>query len=187
MIQKQFISANDFLIDSYNLARQVHDSGFKPNFLVGFWRGGTPVGIAVQEYLAVKDVKTDHIALRTRAYEAIGKIGNQVQVNGLEYLVEHANAQDSILLVDDVFDTGLTMKAVIEEYHARARKNAAFDIRIATVYYKPDNNRTSRKPDFFLRETNQWLVFPHELHDLTAEEIREGKGEEVYKLLYGSR
>ena len=125
--------------------------------------------------------------MRTRAYEAIGKIGNQVQVNGLEYLVEHANAQDSILLVDDVFDTGLTMKAVIEEYHARARKNAAFDIRIATVYYKPDNNRTSRKPDFFLRETNQWLVFPHELHDLTAEEIREGKGEEVYKLLYGSR
>ncbi len=184
MTTKQFISANDFLIDSYKLARQVMDSGFRPDFLVGFWRGGTPVGIAVQEYLAMRDVKTDHIALRTRAYDTIEKMNSHIKVHGLDYLIDHANAADSVLLVDDVFDSGLTMQAVIREYAACARQNTAKTIRIATVYYKPTNNKTDRTPDFFLHKTDQWLVFPHELQDLSQDEIRQGKGEEIYRLLY---
>ena len=184
MAPKQFISADEFLIDSYKLARQVFESGFRPNFLVGFWRGGTPVGIAVQEYLAVKNVKTDHLALRTRAYEGIEQMNNTVLVDGLEYLIDHANASDSVLLVDDVFDTGLTMKAVVEEYTQKARKNVAADIRVATVYYKPTNNKTERVPDYFLHKTEAWLVFPHELKDLTPEEVLKGKGRDVYNVLH---
>ncbi len=184
MTQKQYITANDFLLDSYRLAKQILDSNFKPNFLVGFWRGGTPVGIAVQEYLLTKGVPTDHIALRTKAYEAIGKMQIEINVDGLDYLIKHANQNDSILLVDDVFDTGLSMQAVIEKYQQEARKNTAHDIRIATVYFKPENNKTKRQPDFFIHQTREWLVFPHELKDLTPEEIKAGKGQEIYDLLY---
>ncbi len=184
MIQKQFITANNFLADSYHLARQVFKSSFTPNFLVGFWRGGTPVGIAVQEYLAFKGVKTDHIALRTQAYHAITEMSDKVSVDGLEYLITKANADDSILLVDDVFDTGLSMQAVIEKYKNEARKNTAYDIRIATVYYKPTNNKTTISPDFFVHKTDKWLVFPHEIKGLTPDEILDGKGQEIYDLLY---
>ena len=51
------------------------------------------------------------------------------------------------------------------------------EIRIATPYYKPGNNKTSRRPDYYLHETEQWLVFPHELDGLTMEEIAANKPE----------
>lgn len=43
--------------------------------------------------------------------------------------------------------------------------------RIATVYFKPARNRSSLKPDFHVRTTDNWLVFPHELQGLTRAEI----------------
>ncbi|MGQ3180018.1 MAG: hypoxanthine phosphoribosyltransferase, partial [Blastomonas fulva] len=45
---KLYISANSLLEDSYRLAMQVIDSGYQPTHIVGIWRGGAPVGIAVQ-------------------------------------------------------------------------------------------------------------------------------------------
>ena len=50
-MDKVFISAQELLVDSFKLAHQIYTSGFRPQFIVGVWRGGAPVGIAVQEYL----------------------------------------------------------------------------------------------------------------------------------------
>ena len=71
-MQKQFISANQLLEDSFQLASDIHKSDFKPTFIVAIWRGGTPIGIAVQEYFAYHEVETDHIAVRTSSYTGIG-------------------------------------------------------------------------------------------------------------------
>ena len=46
---KIFISADSLLRDSVELGLRVVRSGFRPTFLVGIWRGGAPVGIAVQD------------------------------------------------------------------------------------------------------------------------------------------
>ena len=51
------------------------------------------------------------------------------------------------------------------------------EIRIATPYFKPGNNRTGRSPDYFLHQTDDWLVFPHELDGLSLAEIRSNKPE----------
>ena len=61
-MDKVYINAQDLLEDSFQLATNIYDSGFRPHFIVGIWRGGTPVGIAVQEFLEYKGVETDHIA-----------------------------------------------------------------------------------------------------------------------------
>ena len=53
-----------------SLAWQVYESGFRPDYIVGVWRGGAPIGIAVQEFLDVLGVKSDHIAIRTSSYAA---------------------------------------------------------------------------------------------------------------------
>ena len=53
----------------------MYESGFRPNYIVGVWRGGAPIGIAVQELLDVLGVKSDHIAIRTSSYESMGKQG----------------------------------------------------------------------------------------------------------------
>lgn len=174
-VTKEFISAESLLEDSFRLGVQILDSGFKPSFIVGVWRGGTPVGIAVQELLDFFDVPTDHIAIRTSLYTGINTRAREIRVHGLQYLVDNVEADAGLLVVDDVFDTGLSIQAVIRDLRTRARRNTPADIRVAAVYFKPENNRTDREPDYFVHQTDKWLVFPHELHGLTADEIRQHK------------
>ena len=50
-MSKVYLTAQGLLEDSFALAKQVLDSGFKPTFIIAIWRGGVPIGIAVQEYL----------------------------------------------------------------------------------------------------------------------------------------
>ena len=45
------------------------------------------------------------------------------------------------------------------------------DIRVATAWFKPKYNLTDIVPDYYINDTDQWLVFPHELEGLTREEI----------------
>jgi len=173
--EKIYISAQELLQDSFELGARVLESGFRPSFIIGVWRGGTPVGIAVQEILDYFDVKTDHIAIRTSSYIGIGRRDKQVQVHGLDYIVRNINAEDGLLIVDDVFDTGLSIAAIIKELTARTRKNTPHDIRIATPWYKATNNETEREPDYYIHDTSHWLVFPHELRGLSADEITNNK------------
>ncbi len=176
-MEKLFISAEGLLIDSFRLADQIFQSGFRPHFIVGVWRGGAPVGIAVQEFLDYVGVDTDHIAIRTSSYYSIDQQDKEVRVHGLNYIIDTVNAEDEVLLVDDVFDSGRSIVAILNELKAKTRANMPRTIKIATPYYKPDRNTTDIVPDFYLHETDQWLVFPHELSGLTPEEIQQVKPE----------
>ncbi len=169
-MNKTYLSAQTLLDKSYELAIQVFESGFRPDFIIGVWRGGAPVGIAVQEAMDFLGVDADHIAIRTSSYSGIGKRDKQVRVHGLRYLEKQVNAEDSVLIVDDVFDTGLSINQVIIDLQRHCRKNTP-EIRVATPYFKPANNRTEIIPDYFVEESDEWLVFPHELDGLTDEEI----------------
>ena len=110
---KTYISAQSLLEDSFRLGMQILESDFRPSFIVGVWRGGTPVGIAVQELLDFFGVQTDHIAIRTSFYRGIGRPGSRIRVHGMQYIIDNVNADQSLLIVDDVFDTGLSIDAVI--------------------------------------------------------------------------
>lgn len=175
MPKKYYISADELLHDSFKLGLEVFKSDFKPDYIVAVWRGGTPVGIALQEILHVCGVTADHIAIRTSSYEGIDQRGREVRVHGLDYLVKTINAEDSLLIVDDVFDTGLSVKAILDELRRKCRRNTPEDIRIATPWFKPENNKTALTPHYFLHKSDQWLVFPHEFDGLTHDEIVENK------------
>jgi len=184
MIEKFFINAQQLLEDSVRLGIQIINSGFKPNFIIAIWRGGTPVGIAVQELLDYFGIKTDHIAIRTSAYDGIAQRSKKIRVHGLDYIATNINFEDSLLIVDDVYDTGLSIKAVIDTLKEKARRNTPNDIRVATTYYKSANNQTDRIPDYYIHKTDKWLVFPHELTGLSEEEICNNRPE-IKKLLKG--
>ncbi len=174
-IEKQYISAGQLLDDSFRLGLKILESGFRPHFIVGIWRGGAPVGITVQELLDFFGIPTDHIAIRTSLYTGIGERDKQIRVHGLQYVIDNVDADEGLLIVDDVYDTGLSIAAVIESLEARARRNTPRDIRIATAYFKPASNRTDRVPDYYIHETDKWLVFPHELNGISPEELLENK------------
>ena len=180
-MKKRIIAANDLLLDSFQLAANIYQAGFKPDFLVGLWRGGSAVGIAVQEGLDHFGVSTDHIAIRTSyrgrdSYTQMVDKSESIRVHGLQYLLENLCAEHSLLIVDDVYSSGSSVNAVIEQLKSKTRRNLPHDIRIASVWYRP-TERTVRPPEYFVHETSDWLVLPYELSGNSIEELREQRPE----------
>ena len=180
-MKKQFIAADDLLRDSFQLAADIYKAGFEPDFLVGLWRGGSAVGIAVQEGLEHLGVKTDHIAIRTSytgapKYSEMVRKAEAIRVHGLQYLLEKLSSHHSMLIVDDVYSSGSSVAAVINQLAQKTRRNLPQDIRIASVWYRP-TEKTQRKPDYFVHETTDWLALPYELTGMSIEEIAEHRPE----------
>jgi len=175
-MDKLFIQSEELLKDSFNLAWQVYESGYRPSYIIGVWRGGAPIGIAVQEFLDVLGVPSDHIAIRTSHYKGIDERDSQVQVYGLNYVIKKVESEDSLLIVDDVHDTGISIQKIILDLQTACKKNTP-EIKVATPYFKPKKSITNRKPDFYIHETEKWLVFPHELEGLSMDEIIKFKPE----------
>ncbi len=174
-MNKVFITAQQLLEDSFRLAHQIYEDGFHPQFIIGIWRGGTPVGIAVQEYFEFKNIETDHISVRTSSYFGINKQSKKIRVHGLHYLIENANAEDRLLIVEDVLDTGRSVAALIKAIRKQSRLNTPAEIRVACPWYKPTKNSVQFEPDYYLHKSAEWLVFPHELAGLVGAEIVAGK------------
>ena len=175
-MKKIVLSAQELLEDSFRLGLTVLESGFAPTMIIAIWRGGTPVGLAVQEILSYCGVDADHIAIRTSSYVGVDQRGS-VAVHGLNYIIKKICHDDRLLIVDDVFDTGNTIVAVIEELNRRARGNMPEDTRVAVPWFKPSRNETDIVPDYYVHETADWLVFPHELDALSPEELRRSRPE----------
>jgi hypoxanthine phosphoribosyltransferase len=162
-MNERFIDADELLQDSFQLAANIYEAGFEPDFLVGLWRGGSAVGIAVQEGLEYFGTKTDHIAIRTSytgaaSYSQMVSKADSIRVHGLQYLLENLSAHHSLLIVDDVYSTGSSVNAVIRQLAAKTRRNLPQDIRVASVWY-------------------QWLVLPYEMSGFTLDELRENRPE----------
>lgn len=181
MQDKHYVTETDLLHDAYRLGVKIADSGFRPTFIVGLWRGGSVVGIAVQECLQYLGFPTDHISIRTsyrglNTYQQmVDNPQEEIRIHGTQYLLETVNQDDGLLIVDDVFSSGLTASAVVNRLQHRLKNNMPKQLRIAVPWYKPDNNRTDIKPDYYLHATEQWLVMPYELSGLTREEIATNK------------
>jgi hypothetical protein len=180
-MNERFIAADDLLLDSFRLAANIYEADYQPDFLVGLWRGGSAVGIAVQEGLDYFGTKTDHIAIRTSytgapGYSQMVSKAGSIRVHGLQYLLENLCSHHSMLIVDDVYSTGSSVSAVITQLARKTRRNLPQDIRIATVWYRP-TEKTLRTPDYFVHETKDWLVLPYELSGFTIDELRKNRPE----------
>ncbi|MDH3452849.1 MAG: phosphoribosyltransferase [Gammaproteobacteria bacterium] len=179
--EKIFIQEEDLLLDAFRLGMLVYRSGFRPSFIVGLWRGGSSIGIFVQECLQHLGLQTDHISIRTsyrgmqRYAHMVDNPQSEIRVHGTQYLLEHLNADDGLLIVDDVYSSGLSIKAVIERLSQRTKRNMPHNVRVAVPWYKPECNRTGREPEYYLHTTDKWLVLPYELNGLSAAEIEAHK------------
>ena len=101
---------------------------------------------------------------------------DSIRAHGLRYLHERVCAEHSMLIVDDVYSTGSSVNAVIQQLSKKSRRNLPHDIRIATVWYRP-TDKTIRAPDFYVHETADWLILPYELSGLSVQELRDHKPE----------
>ena len=179
-MKKKYIREKVLIQDSFKLAIKIFNSEFKPDFLVGLWRGGSTVGIYVQECLQHLGVQTDHISIRTSYqgepdYQERIKKGREIRVHGLQYLLENLNHDQKLLIVDDVYGSGSSVNAVIKQLSERLKKNMPSNYKVAVPWYKPSKNTSGRVPDFYVHETDEWLVLPYELVGLDTNEIANNK------------
>ena len=166
-MQKTYLDANGFLLDSWRLAAAVRESGWKPDIILALWRGGAGVGVSLHEFFKVTGWNVRHIPLKCASYTGIGANGGDVVFTLGDEIFGLMRAGDRVLVVDDVFDTGKTAAAVKERIDA-----IGAEMRMACVYWKPQKNVTNLKPDYFVRDVGlDWIVFPHEIEGLTDEEI----------------
>jgi len=180
-MKKKFLDEETLILDSFKLGVQIFESGFKPTFIVGLWRGGSAVGIYVQECLQTLGVQTEHLSLRTSYrgepyyHSMASEPVSNIRVHGTRFLLENMNANDSLLIVDDVFSTGKNIEAVIKRLNFRLKRNMPKIVRVATLWQRPSYRAVDFKPDFLLHETEDWLVFPYEMTGLSMEEIKAHK------------
>ncbi len=156
---KKYISANDYLHDSWRLAESIYRSGWRPDLLVSLWRGGAPVGMAVHEYLRIRGWDIKHI------------VASPPPTISSNYSLQLFPPTQHILFLDDVFDTGKTWETILNHL-SPTPTIPSNSYRLATVYWKKPCNLTNLKPDWTVREVGEeWLVFPHELDGLSPEEL----------------
>lgn len=182
-LPKRWITAQELLEDSLRLAARVHDSGFRPEVVVGLWRGGAPVAVALHEALAYRGLPTAHLPIATRLYSGIDQRAGELVIEGLERLQRVSGARTRVLLVDDVWDTGITLHGVLAAL--RGLPDGPREVRTACVWFKPGRNRSGLQPDYHLHESDDWLVFPHELEGLDLLELREHRGDRFVDALLG--
>ena len=178
--KKHYLSANDYQRDMWRLAAKIRTSGWRPDFLVGLWRGGAPAAIAVHEFFRATGWDIKHVPLKCASYTGIGQNEGQVVFTHGEMIFGMFRTGDKVLFIDDVFDTGKTAAAV----HAKMQE-LGVEMKLACVYWKPGKNKTNLTPDFITRDIgNDWIVFPHEIEGLTRDELAE-KDPELAALISG--
>ena len=164
---KHYIGATEYLHDNWRLAAGIRRSGWRPDYLVGLWRGGAPVAVAIHEFLKATGWDVQHIPLKCASYTGIGESGGEVAFTHGDIVFGMFRKGDRVLVVDDVFDTGRTAAAVKGRIDA-----VGAEMRLACVYWKPRKNVTRLRPDYFVKDVgDDWLVFPHEIDGLAPEEV----------------
>jgi len=179
---RHVVDPNDYLVDSFRLARKIWDDGYRPDFLVGLWRGGAPPGIVIQEFFRWKGHDPYHTAIRTQSLEGVLS-GDGFDIKGFEHVLDAVEAEHQLLLVDDVFNTGRTVYEVVRYLRQKARRNAP-EVRVATVYYRPAARRFLVGPDYYLHEVDVAPLLPYRLTQVPQDQAR-SLSPELYDALYG--
>ena len=129
------------------LAQQVADDDFVPDLVLGIARGGLPVAGGIAYALGAKAVGT----LNVEFYTGIdATLTEPVLLPPMLDLDAVTGA--TVLIVDDVADSGKTLDLVLDLVSERVAR-----ARTAVLYHKP---RSVIRPDYSWRGTDRWIVFP---------------------------
>ena len=72
--------------------------------------------------------------------------------------------------------------SIVQAMQEQLKLNMPTQVRVAVPYYKPKRNETDREPEYFLYDSDEWLVYPHSVEGLTPDEIQQHKPE-IHQIL----
>ena len=145
--ERKYFGKEDF-VDSLNkIIEQINKSNWSPEVIISINRGGCIPGIYLSHNLSLKHKVID-IQLR-----------NSNKPPDLKIIKQRIKEFDNILLVDDINDSGKTLKTIYDLTNAYSKI-----IYNATLIY---NQESKVKTDFYGKEIRRskdqsWYVFPWE-------------------------
>jgi hypoxanthine phosphoribosyltransferase len=145
----------DMLLD---LADRIRKDGFKPDVIVGISRGGWPPARILSDLLSNPNLAN----VRAEFYLGFAETRDEPS---LTQPLSISVADKRILVVDEVADTGKSLRLVKKHI----REQGVEDVKVVTVYFKP---WSIVKPDYYAKETSDWIVFPWEIKETIYKILR---------------
>ncbi len=147
----QWLSFTEMQHLTGKIADEVMEKYGKPKAILYIERGGMVIAEMLAERLKIGQI----YGLQMVAYEDVNRIGSKIYVLP-HYIDLEVSDRDYVLLVDDIADSGKTMKAATELFKKKYR-----NVVTATMAYKP---RSVFKPDIIGKkvEDTTWIVFDYE-------------------------
>ncbi len=152
-------SRMDYLIltwdDVYNLTLQLSErivkSGFKPSVIIGIARGGWIPARILSDVLYADTLQN----IRIEYYSDVAKKGREPKIT---QPITGSMEGKSVLLVDEVADTGDSLLYAIEHVNSLG----AGDVKTAVLHFKPWSRVA---PDYYMVKTESWTVYPWEMRE----------------------
>jgi len=154
-MEKLYYSFDNLQKDLNSIIQQMVVDGFKPDVIIGPGRGGFIPGVMMSHYFGAP-------------FEGIRwqqRDGNIQDDKTLRHII-NKHVGDNILVIDDINDTGSTLKAIFEviSEEIEAPSTLAHDVRCATLFSTAESK--FGVDDYVGREleagNNPWVVFPYE-------------------------
>jgi len=144
----EVISWNRFYVMVRRLARQIIDSGFRPDTIVAIGRGGYMPARILSDFLGLMDLtsfKIEHYTGATKSRHAVVRYPLSADLSGKR-----------VLLVDDVSDSGDTFVTAIEHLHSCGKP---IEVRTAVLHHKAVSHYA---PDYYVQRVVKWrwLIYP---------------------------
>jgi hypoxanthine phosphoribosyltransferase len=130
-------------------------SSYSPEVLVGVSRGGLVPVRLLSDILGIHSVGI----MRVEFYSSLG------QSAGFPRITQDVSIDlegKRVLVVDDVSDTGRSLQVAKDHLLRKGAK----EVRFATLHFKP---HSVFKPDFYIDETDRWIVYPWETNEVKRE------------------
>ena len=134
------------------VGRAIRAARFRPDCIVAILKGGLVPARLLSDFFGSIEI----YPLRVKAYAGTRKL-DRVRLESFRYPI----GCKSVLLVDDIHDSGQTLQKVIR--YLQCRRPRA--LRTATLFYK---RPASHPPDFYARTVapDVWVVFPWERNEM---------------------
>jgi hypoxanthine phosphoribosyltransferase len=145
--EREILTWEAFGRASRELAQMVANDGYEPDMVLSIARGGLLIGGAMGYALSIKNTYTMNVEFYTDIDERLEV--PRILPPAPDFVDLH---EAKILIVDDVADTGHTLKSVYEFCEGKVG-----EVRTAVIYEKP---RSVVKCDYVWKRTDLWINFP---------------------------
>ncbi|MHA1947729.1 MAG: phosphoribosyltransferase [Candidatus Hodarchaeales archaeon] len=151
------------------LARQLYNlvksDGYTPEIILGISRGGWIPARLLSDMFEARYLLEGHKTSSILTSMQVGFYTGIAETHTKPVIAQDVGVdifQKKILLIDDLADSGESLQCALDYLELKNPK----EVKIATLLYKP---WSKIKPDYYVEEAEEWVVFPHEYYEFMTE------------------